>query len=415
MLAARSRFGLGESDRRPGAVGTWILPSLFAVALIALVACDIISPAPKGNDVRGGRAELVWRNADAPNGWVATVDGRAVYTLSLDHIVTAIDKATGATLWQKQLATSVPSRNGRGLSLFGNWLIVGDIDLLALDSRSGSVAWTYRHSVGAWPGFDKQALDNGVVYCGSATGHVYAVDPNTGGELWVSALSSDTATNVYQPKVSGGVVFVGFTHFNPAALEIRGGVAALDEQTGKLLWEQMLPHGDSLDKTGVFSGVFLTPSQVVVQASDDIMYGFDRQTGRLTTTIPITTFESSASGNPGLPEDLPSFASTNGLLFAASPTLRSVTALSASDLHHLWTIAFPWGSPTSVVADEDRLYAGAAGGQFGAFDLNGALLWSVQRFDLRSDGQEDLSFGPAIDSTQLYLTGKHEVYAFKKH
>jgi outer membrane protein assembly factor BamB len=243
---------------------------------------------------------------------------------------------------------------------------------------------------------------------------VYAVDANSGTELWVSALSSDTATNVYQPKVSGGVVFVGFTHFNPAALEIRGGVAALNEQTGKLLWEQVLPHGDSLDKTGVFSGVFLAPSQVVVQASDDIMYGFDRQTGHLITSLPITTFESSASGNPGSPEDLPSFASTNGFLFTASPTLRSVTALSASDLHHLWTIPFPWGSPTSVAADEDRLYAGAAGGQFGAFDLNGTLLWSVQRFDLRSDGQEDLSFAPAIDSTHLYLTGKHEVYAFKK-
>jgi outer membrane protein assembly factor BamB len=257
-------------------------------------------------------------------------------------------------------------------------------------------------------------VDNGVVYCGSATGHVYAVDANSGVELWASALSSDTATNVYQPKVSNGVVYVGFTHFNPAALEIRGGVAALSQQTGRLLWEQILPHGDSLDKTAVFNGVFLTPSQVVAQASDDIMYGFDRQSGQLTTTIPITTFESATSGNPGSPEDLPSFASANGLFFTASPSLRSVTALSASDLHHLWTMAFPWGSPMNIVAAGDRLYAGAAGGQFGAFDLNGTLLWSVQRFDLRSDGQEDLSFAPAIDSTQLYLTGKHEVYAFKK-
>ena len=414
MLSTRSRFVGPEGHRPASGIRRWSSRCLIAVALSATAACDLISPSPGGKDQRGGRGELVWRNADAPNGWVAVVDDRAVYTLSLNHVVTAIDKATGSTLWQKQLTISVPSRNGDGLSLFGNWLIVGDIDLLALDIRSGSIAWTYRPSVGAWPGFDKQAVDNGVVYCGSATGHVYAVDANSGVELWASALSSDTATNVYQPKVSNGVVYVGFTHFNPAALEIRGGVAALSQQTGRLLWEQILPHGDSLDKTAVFNGVFLTPSQVVAQASDDIMYGFDRQSGQLATTIPISTFESATSGNPGSPEDLPSFTSANGFFFTASPTLRSVTALSASDLHHLWTMAFPWGSPMNLAADGDRLYAGAAGGQFGAFDLNGTIVWSVQRFDLRSDGQEDLSFAPAIDSTQLYLTGKHEVYAFKK-
>ncbi len=343
------------------------------------------------------------------------MDDRAVYTLSLDHVVSAINKTTGATLWQTPLTTSVPTRNGDGLMLFGSRLIVGDIDLLALDTKSGTLAWTYRPSVGAWPGFDKQTVDNGVVYCGSASGHVFAVDATSGVELWASALSSDTATNVYRPQVSNGVVYVGFTRFNVAALELRGGVAALSQQTGQVLWEQILPHGDSLDKTAVFNGVFITTTQVVAQASDDMMYAFDRQTGQLTTTIPITTFETAASGNPGSPEDLPSFATSSGVFFTASPTLRTVTALSSTDLHHLWTTTFPWGSPMNIAADGDRLYAGAAGGQFGAFDLNGALVWSVQRFDLRPDGQEDLFFAPAIDATQLYVTGKHEVYAFKKH
>lgn len=414
MLSSTNRPVSAQPRRRFRGIKKRTSRCVLAIALVATAACDGGSLAPHGNQQSGARGELVWRNSDAPNGWVVAVDNRAVYALSLDHIVTAINKATGSTLWQKRLTISVPSRNGAGLSLFENLLIVGDIDLLAIDTKTGGVTWTYRPSVGAWPGFDKQALDNGVVYCGSATGHVYAVDANSGVELWATAISSDAATNVYQPEVAGGVVYVGFTRFNPAALEVRGGVAALSQQTGQLLWEQILPHGDSLDKTAVFNGVLLTPTQVVAQASDDNMYAFNRQTGQLATTIPITTFESAASGNPGSPEDLPSFASANGLFFVASPTLRSITALSASDLHHLWTIAFPWGSPMNIAADGERLYAGAAGGQFGAFDLNGKLIWSVQRFDLRSDGQEDLSFAPAIDSTQLYLTGKHEIYAFKK-
>jgi outer membrane protein assembly factor BamB len=379
----------------------------------ALASCDLLDP---GSRNEAGRAALIWQNSEVAGAIRVTFDDRTVYTLG-GHRVAAVTKDSGRTLWQVPLAVSVPSRNGDGIMLASGKLIVGDIDLLALDPSTGRQLWKFNPSVGAWPGYSKQWTDGVTVVCGSATGHVYAVDVASGNERWVTHIVDDTNTNVYSPVVSDGVVYVGYTHFEQAPHARRnGGMAALDFSTGRLLWNVLLPHGDSTDVTGVWAdpdAIVLTPTMVVALAADDKMYGADRRTGQLLTTLPPTTF-----AKPGFPifnpEDLPSIGRSADLVIGASSTLTTITALSATDLSPVWKVAFPFGSPTRIAVGGDRVYSGAAGGQFVVYDLDGRLVWQIDLGDLRADRHEGFFFPPAIDSDRIYLPGNFGVYAFKK-
>lgn len=358
---------------------------------------------------------LVWRNSQVANVDEVIVDDHAVYTLGIDHIVSAIDKDRGTTLWRTQLPST--GRNGNGLALAAGHLIVGDNGLFALDPATGRQVWTYTPSVGAWPGYSRQWTDGSTIYCGSGTGNVYAVDAASGAERWATAIVNDSETNVYSPIVSNGIVYVGYTEFSaPPHLSVRGGVAAVDAASGRLMWAQLLPHGDSTDNTGVWADPFailVTPTTIVTQAADDKLYGLDPQSGAVVSTIAASTL-----AKPGFvigsPSDLPSLALSGGLVIAASRVLTTISALSSSNLQHQWTIPFAFGSPTRIAVDATHIYSGAGAGQFAVYDMSGKLLWTINRGDLRPDGLEGFYFPPAIDSTRIYLPGSFEVYAFKK-
>jgi len=358
---------------------------------------------------------LLWRDTAVKSVTRLTLDQHAVYTLARNHVVSSIDKTSGTTLWQTQLTPSVPSRQGAGIMLAAGHLIIGDIDLFALDPATGHQVWKYAPSVGAWPGWDKQWTDGSIIICGSATGHVYAVDAATGVERWVSHFVDDTNTNVYSPVVSNGTIFVGFTHFVPPPhLQKTGGVAALDAATGALRWKVLLPQSDSADETGVWSdpdAILLTPTAVLTQAADDKFFAVDRQTGSIITSLPASDF-----GNAfGHPTDVPSIAPARDLIIVATSDLTTITAVSATNLKPVWRVAFPFGSPTRISASADRIYSGAAAGQFAAYDPSGKLVWTINLGDLRSDRQEGIVYPPAIDGDRIYVPGGREVYAFKKY
>jgi len=143
------------------------------------------------------------------------------------------------------------------------------------------------------------------------------------------------------------------------------------------------------------------------------MYGLDRATGDVVASLQATEFAEQGF-NIGNPEDLPSLALVGDIVVVASSTLTTLTAVSATNLQRKWRVPFAFGSPTRITADSGRIYAGAAGGQFAAYDVFGHLVWSVQIGDLRRDHLEGLAFPPAIDSGQIYLPGAREVYAFRK-
>jgi outer membrane protein assembly factor BamB len=220
---------------------------LSFVALVA--ACSDTGPPP-------GEAQpvLKWRNADVRGESIPVVDGSAVYHLEQEtHILSAVRKSDGSLIWKRTLPVTNPAFDGYGLALSSGVLVVGDLDLFGIDPASGSILWKYQQSEGKNPGFQRLTVSNGVIYCGSTSGHVFAVDAATGVERWV-ARAMPATSSIYSPIQVDGIVYAGFTDFAPGSPN-RGGSVAINASTGALIWSVFAPIPSSNTPTDNTYGV----------------------------------------------------------------------------------------------------------------------------------------------------------------
>lgn len=105
------------------------------------------------------------------------------------------------------------------------------------------------------------AIADGLVYTGSESGRIVAVDAERGERVW----EFDTGERVKcSPAVAGGIVYCGSDN---------GVFYALDSKTGKRVW-QFEAGGPVQASPAVSGGV------VVFGASDHNLYALDRRTGR---------------------------------------------------------------------------------------------------------------------------------------
>ena len=341
-----------------------------------------------------------------------TFDDQSVFVKNYPHTVAALNKTDGALRWTRQLTVSRPDRGGYGANLAGGRLVIGDIDLFGLDRATGAVVWTYAPSTGEWPGFQRQTTDGITVYCGSKTGHVFAVDGATGAERWVTrvAVSGDADVPVYDPVLVAGVVYVGFTIHN--SLFGTGGAAAIDAQTGALRWVRILPEVSPGIPSGGFSAVVVVGTLVVAAAGDGTVYGLDKGTGEIRYTIPKTTFVVT-SAQLVQREIRPLLAVGDAVYVGSSAGF--VTALAGSDLRRLWIMTLSRGTPVDISADEKYIYSAYGGGQFGAMrPSDGKTVFLIERGTFRADDDEAIEVGPGMDGVRLYLGGGHEFYALPR-
>ena len=136
-------------------------------------------------------------------------------------------------------------------------------NLYAVDRRSGSVDW--QRTISSYTGVpndkarvtpavtqDRLVLGNQGPFGGG--GMVFAVDKNTGDLLWKTQLDDHPAAIITQSAtVFDGVVYVGTASQEELLSAVvpgydcctfRGAVAALDLETGKLLWKTLMTPAD---------------------------------------------------------------------------------------------------------------------------------------------------------------------------
>jgi len=296
------------------------------------------------------------------------------------------------------------------MQLVNGILVIGDRDLLGVDPKNGGLLWRYAPSVGASPGFVRQTSDGRTVFCGSTSGHVYAVDAKTGTERWATRLATGpTSIGVYDPVLVDGVVYVEYT----ITVGFRGtsGVAALDAATVTVLWNTPLPNQNADNPSGSFTGVAVVGSFVIAPSGDGSVYGLSRTTGVILRTLPYSTFDPSLAPSG---QELRFLTSVENFAFLTSNSGR-VTALAAADLRKMWSVQFGLGSPTDISADAEFVYVTFGGGQLAVSRLSdGSRVWTLERHTFRADGQEGMLATPAIDGDRLYAGGEFEVYAFKR-
>lgn len=133
-------------------------------------------------------------------------------------------------------------------TIVGGRLFVGSADgkVYALDAATGCIHWTLAATAAVRTAITVASSPRGwALYLGDQGANAYRVDAVTGKEVWKTKVDSHPRARITgAPVLHEGIVYVPvssieeFTSMDPAygCCTFRGGVAALDAETGKLLW-----------------------------------------------------------------------------------------------------------------------------------------------------------------------------------
>ncbi len=126
-----------------------------------------------------------------------------------------------------------------GVVYFGSW----DGKEYAVDAKTGKKLWEYECSYASRSG---AAYGDGVLFVGDIAGWLHALDAQTGALKWKAKIDEHPATvATSSPLYHNGRVYIGVSSHEEGAImkdrnyeccTFRGGVAAFDAKTGKMVW-----------------------------------------------------------------------------------------------------------------------------------------------------------------------------------
>ncbi len=170
------------------------------------------SPLKNIADRNVGSLGLAWStNVDSPMGLALepiVVDGVIYLGLPLD-VVEAFDGVTGKMLW----------RFDPHIRINGPW--------------RNSYEGRKNRGVAVW---------NGKVYVGTGDCRIVAINAATGSKVWETPVCDADQTGITEaPRVGNGLVFTGWAGME---YDVRGGVVAVDAETGEKVWTFWAAPGD---------------------------------------------------------------------------------------------------------------------------------------------------------------------------
>jgi outer membrane protein assembly factor BamB len=364
-----------------------------AVFLVAVCAVG----GPPVAAVRQAVPTRVWHLPDRGRG-PADVDETSAYFLTRTHEVLAVDAASGVVRWRRPTYEEGDLVSAISLLVGGASVVVGDYNLLAFDSRTGSLRWRFIPAEGYGPGIYLGAIAGGAALAGSPSGHVYAVDVESGALRWSTAVASNTT--IYAPVAAGDFVAAGFTEFTAPT---RGGVVLLSADNGRVRWKRSFPAPeDALLSTNSAGGPVIHGDVVIASSGDGRIYGFDITTGELRWTIPRV------SGPSPFPtaadHDFRPLALAGNLLVAGSLT-GQIVAFELPTRAERWRfLATRLGSTAfRIAAADDVVYLPFANGQLVALTVgDGVERWRI------GDWTSGYLWPPAVRGPTLFLSGAYD-------
>lgn len=297
------------------------------------------------------------------------VAGGIVYYSSNSYLH-AVDAATGTSLW-----TYPTGDDGSSSPAVANGVVyVGSTGLedytpglYAVNAKTGALVWYNDQYYGIY-----LTVDSGVIYTAAAS-YVFALDANTGAELWTYMVPSRIQS---APAVANGMVYVGAHQTN---------FYALDAKTGNLVWKY---------PTGFYVYSSSAVANGLVYIGLDQLYAFNASTGAVVWKYPI-----SYAYSPGV---------ANGVVYVGSSD-GNVYALTAATGTLLWKTATGSIFFSSVAIANGVVYVGSNNGNLNALDAaKGTLLWTY------NTGSNSFASSPAVVNGMVYVGGADAVnmYAF---
>jgi len=198
----------------------------------------------------------------------ALIDGPRVVFGSFGHKLRALDRKTGAEIWQKDLRAEISSSP----VLVDGKIVVGSRGgvLYAFDRETGKKLWGMLFWGSA---IESTAVpgEGSLFYIGASDlRRVSLIDAKDTRVLW--------RTDVFglpwpRPAVSGGRVFASAIGYAPYQMRHLGSFTALDAGTGRILWRWPAPVTDSL-VSGFAAPPVVDGDLVIVGGLDGTLYGF---------------------------------------------------------------------------------------------------------------------------------------------
>jgi outer membrane protein assembly factor BamB len=249
--------------------------------------------------------------------------------------------------------------------------------------RPGTQVWSFQANGTVGP----MTVAGDVIYVGTLTRAVYALDALTGKLLWQHLMSPATARTQFLVPADGAVIAAnGYTGVAPTGWE--GGAYALDPGTGKLLWSAQAVFVSGLAAAGdtVYAGAAIKdPDTGGVTA-------LSTSTGALLWTF---DFPTTVDVNGGL-------TVTGGVVYV-NTSKGEIFALSAASGNQLWRFADPAATfNNGILVTDGILYTSSAHDKK---DNAGAVLFALQARTGRLLWQHPLGATPFGDSAGLATGG----------
>jgi outer membrane protein assembly factor BamB len=295
------------------------------------------------------------------------VSGDTVYIGSSDHVLYALDRATGNKKWEFQTEsriTSSPAVAG-GVVYFGSF----DGNFYAVDAATGKENWRFAtpgerrfaatHLHGSSPAaevmpdpFDfylsSPVVANGTVYFGSGDTNIYALDAASGALQW----KFKTGDVVHgSPAIADGVLLVGsWDSF----------LYALDVATGKERWRFKTGEDANIhNQVGIQSSPAVADGVVYFGCRDSKFYAVDLATGTQRWAYPNKG--SWVIASPAVKDGKVYFATSDTGLFHAVDA-KTGAEIFSFDNHH-------WPMFSSPAIAGGLAYIGSHQGKLIAIDL----------------------------------------------
>lgn len=302
---------------------------------------------------------------------------------AIDGMV-AYDRDTGRQLWRLPVWNGVEA----GATVINDRLFFGASDGLfySVNAKTGQVLWTFpTHSENIAEPFLDTA--NGIVYFLSGANVVYALEAESGRQLWLYSRQDTSNFSIRggsRPALKDGNLFVGFSD---------GTLVSLNAKTGNLQWE--LPLNKNKKFRDVDAAPIVDGDQIYVSGYDDKLYCINALKGDVQWKIdgggyyPVTIY--------------------NDRIFY-STTAGEVWALQKGNGQKMWSYSVKEGIPTQVRVYKGLAVFGETQGRLRFLDVNTGK--EVSSFD---PGRGIMST-PAIDekNSQVYfISGEANVYAME--
>ncbi len=207
-------------------------------------------------DLKTGREK--WRYKGGPFKGPVAVRGGSVYAGDEDGTLHCVDAQTGRKRWTHDAGAEVTS----GAGFAGEDVLFGSAnETLYCLTKDGKKRWTFRVEGG--PVNPTPATAAGHTFVAGCDSNLHVIDVKTGKETRAVPLGGQVGATA---AVGGDVLYVG---------TMTNDVQAVDWKEGKVLWTF---QAENMPQP-FFASVALTDRLVIAASKDKRVYGIDRKTG----------------------------------------------------------------------------------------------------------------------------------------